>query len=453
MTDQARSSTTEKLSPLRLFAYALPAVPIAALGQPFYMFAPTFYAKEVGIGAGMIGLILLIVRVLDAASDLAAGRLSDQTGGRFGRRRPWVLLASPLAAWSAYMIMTPPDGAGAAYFALWTLLVSIFWAAITLPLNAWGAELSPDYRERIVVTAWREIATVLGVIGAVGLVAIVSNGGPLREALAMLGLFAAITTPLACGICVLLVPDPLLTTQPVSSLKEGLKDCAANEPFRRLVVAYVINGIANGLPATLFLYFVSERLGRPDLQGALLGTYFLAGLISAPFWAWLGGRYGKDRVWRWAMVWACLIFALALGVTGPKDWILFLIVCVGSGLALGADIVLPAAMQADVVDLDELKTGQAPRTGLYFALWSVATKLALAVAAGAAFGILGLVGFNTQGGSQTELALNSLVALYCAIPIGLKLISIILMRDFPIDAAEQARIRAEIAVNRRNSSA
>jgi Na+/melibiose symporter-like transporter len=162
----------------------------------------------------------------------------------------------------------------------------------------------------------------------------------------------------------------------------------------------------------------------------------------------MGGRFGKDRVWRWAMVWACLIFALALGVTGPKDWILFLIVCVGSGLALGADIVLPAAMQADVVDLDELKTGQAPRTGLYFALWSVATKLALAVAAGVAFGILGLVGFNTQGGSQTELALNSLVALYCAIPIGLKLISIILMRDFPIDAAEQARIRAEIAMNR-----
>ena len=75
-----------------------------------------------------------------------------------------------------------------------------------------------------------------------------------------------------------------------------------------------------------------------------------------------------------------------------------------------------------------------------------------AVAAGAAFGILGLVGFNTQGGSQTELALNSLVALYCAIPIGLKLISIILMRGFPIDAAEQARIRAEIEANRRNSS-
>jgi Na+/melibiose symporter-like transporter len=166
----------------------------------------------------------------------------------------------------------------------------------------------------------------------------------------------------------------------------------------------------------------------------------------------MGGRFGKDRVWRWAMVWACLIFAVALGVNGPKDWILFLVVCVGSGLALGADIVLPAAMQADVVDLDELKTGQAPRTGLYFALWSVATKLALAIAAGAAFGILGLVGFDARGGSQTDLALNSLVLLYCAIPIGLKFIAIIMMRGFPIDAGEQARIRAEIALNNRAGS-
>ena len=114
MTDQSRPSTAATISPLRLFAYALPAVPIAALGQPFYMFAPTFYAKEVGIGAGMIGLILLIVRVLDAASDLAAGRLSDQTGGRFGRRRPWVLLASPLAAAVTGQIL-PVDGGLTAY--------------------------------------------------------------------------------------------------------------------------------------------------------------------------------------------------------------------------------------------------------------------------------------------------------------------------------------------------
>lgn len=434
------------LTPLRLAAYALPAIPIAALGQPFYMFAPTFYSREVGLAAGVVGAILLAVRVVDALADLVAGRLSDLTPGRFGRRKPWVLLASPLAALSAFMVLSPPEGAGAGHFAFWTLLVSVAWACIILPLNAWGAELSSDYKGRVAVTAWREAATLAGVMLAVVVVAALSRGGDLRAGLSVLGLFVAVSAPLACGLCAWILPDPPPRQREEASMKDGLRAAMANAPFRRLVVAYLVNGIANGLPATLFLFFVGEQLGRPDLQGPLLGAYFLAGLASAPIWAWAGGRFGKHVAWCAAMVWACAVFALALTVNGPEDWGVFLAICVGSGLALGADVVLPAAMQADVVDLDELETGKAPRTGLYFALWSVATKLALAVSAGVAFGALGLSGFDTSGAGQGQspLASGTLVGLYCALPIVLKLWAIMLMARFPITADEQRRVRALI---------
>jgi glycoside/pentoside/hexuronide:cation symporter, GPH family len=436
--------TAQSPSMLVLLAYALPAIPIAALGQPFYMFAPTFYAKEVGLSAGIIAVILVVVRLLDGVADLVCGRLSDRTPGRFGRRRPWVLLASPLASVSAYMVLTPPPDADALYFGVWTLIASIAWAAIVLPLNAWGAELSTTYQGRAIVTAWREVATILGVIGAVAVVVALTRNGLQRDALAALGLFAAVSTPLACGLCVLLVPDRATPKPDQSSLMAGLRACRSNAPFRRLILAYVINGIANGLPATLFLYFVSERLGRADLQGPLLGLYFLVGLMSAPVWAVIGGRVGKHVAWCWAMIWACLVFALALLVNGPEDIWLFALICAGSGAALGADVVLPAAMQADVVDLDELETGKPPRTGLYFALWSVATKLALALAAGLAFGGLELADFNTAGGAQTPLGLTTLSLLYCAFPIALKIWSISLMWRFEIGKAEQARIRMQI---------
>jgi glycoside/pentoside/hexuronide:cation symporter, GPH family len=174
------------------------------------------------------------------------------------------------------MILNPPPTADALYFGFWTLAASVAWAAIVLPLNAWGAELSTSYQGRAIVTAWREVATIIGVIGAVAAVAVLSDEGPMREALGALGLFAAITTPLACGLCVLLVPDPPAKSYDKTSLWAGLKDCSTNAPFRRLIVAYCINGVANGLPATLFLYFVSERLGvgalfsdRPPFSAAL----------------------------------------------------------------------------------------------------------------------------------------------------------------------------------------
>jgi glycoside/pentoside/hexuronide:cation symporter, GPH family len=443
-----------RLTPLHLAAYALPAIPIAALGQPFYMFAPTFYAREMGLAAGSIALVLLVVRVLDAGADLVSGRLSDLTTGprlgRWGRRRPWVVGAAPLAALSAWMVLAPPDGAGVAWFAVWTLLISVSWAAIILPLNAWGAEIASGYRERITITAWREVATILGVIGAVAAVQVLSGPqGQLREALAALGLMVAVSTPLACGVCALLLPDPPPRQADPGTLLDGLRGAGANGPFRLLVGAWLVNGLANALPATLFLYFVSERLQRPDLQGVLLGAYFAMGLLGAPLWAWAGGRWGKHLVWCWAMAGACAVFGLALLVDGPEDWVLFLVVCLGSGLALGADVVLPAAMQADVVDLDRLATGAAPRTGVYFALWSVATKLTLALAAGIGFGVLALVGFETGqdaagAQAQTPFALATLAGLYCGAPILLKLAAIAMIARYPITQAEQAKLQLRI---------
>ena len=64
---------------------------------------------------------------------------------------------------------------------------------------------------------------------------------------------------------------------------------AANGPFMRLIAAYFINGLANGIPATLFLYFVSQMLGAPDMRGPLLFLYFLAGLVGVPLGVKLAG--------------------------------------------------------------------------------------------------------------------------------------------------------------------
>jgi len=128
---------------------------------------------------------------------------------------------------------------------------------------------------------------------------------------------------------------------------------------------------------------------------------------------------------------------------GPGDFTPFLIVCILTGVTLGADLALPPAIQADVVDLDTLQSG-AQRTGFYFAVWNMATKLAVALAVGIGFPLLDLFGFKASGGNDAK-ALLALAALYGLFPVLFKLGAVLIAWGHPIDAKRQREIRAAIA--------
>ena len=238
------------------------------------------------------------------------------------------------------------------------------------------------------------------------------------------------------------MPEPEDRSAQRVSFFEGWAAIRANGPFKRLLAAYVVNGAANALPAVLFLFFATRVLGTDDeTAGLFIAVYFLSAVLATPFWAWAARRWSKHRVWGWAMIYACLIFAAVLTLrTG--DVVAFGIVSVLTGFAFGADVTLPPAMQADVVDVDTAASGE-QRTGLYFAFWSVATKAASAVAGGAGLYVLGAAGFQETGQSAPD-ALWTLTLLYAAAPIVLKLIAVALIWRFPLDAAAQAALRTKI---------
>ncbi len=102
-----------------------------------------------------------------------------------------------------------------------------------------------------------------------------------------------------------------------------------------------------------------------------------------PFWLKIAALRGKHVAWCWSMLLACLVFAFA-PFLGAGAQTAFLLICLGTGFAVGADLVLPASLQADVIDVDTAATGE-ERSGLYLAVWGLATKLALALAVGIAF--------------------------------------------------------------------
>jgi GPH family glycoside/pentoside/hexuronide:cation symporter len=427
-----------------LILYALPALPLAILTLPFYVVVPAFYAQA-GLPIALVGQSLLLVRIVDALSDPLVGVLADHWRPRFGRRRTLVLATTPLIALAALALFWPPQKVGIAYLGVWGALLSVSWTACLVPYMAWGAELSRSYAGRTRVVAFREAMTVTGtllaLIVAAALPALGFDGE--RAVLTAFAVIVAAGLPLAALTAVAGVAEPIERSHRRLDLREGLAQMLRNQPFLRLLVAFFVNGLANGLPATLFLFFVADRLGAPGAAGPLLVVYFVSGILGVPVWFLLARRTSKHRAWCLGMILATVAFAAA-PLLGHGDVVAFAIVCLLTGLALAADVVLPPAIQADVIDLDTARSGE-ERSGLYFAVWALATKLALALAVGIAFPILGTFGFDPASGVKTAAGLTTLAVLYAGAPVLLKALAIVLMWRFPLDARAVAGVAANVA--------
>ena len=82
-------------------------MPISALGLPLAVYLPPFYAGDMGLGLALVGTIFMLTRFWDVFTDPVLGILSDRFTTRWGRRRPWIVLATPILLWSAYMVFMP----------------------------------------------------------------------------------------------------------------------------------------------------------------------------------------------------------------------------------------------------------------------------------------------------------------------------------------------------------
>lgn len=418
-------------------AYAGPALPLAAMYFPVFIFLAEFYAREFGLSLATLGVVLLGVRVFDALSDPVIGHISDRSR-KVGRRKIWLVAATPVVMLSCWMLFAPPDNVGIAWFSLWLFLLTVGWTLAMTPYFSWGAELSGDYSERSVITFWREAVSLIGTILAALLYGI---GGPPADGLRLIAIMIVLTLPVAVAVAWRVVPEPIDYSKTRPEMSQFTSVFRRLPVFRRLLLAYFLNGLANGIAATLFVFFVSYRLATPDMAGPLLVVYFGAAVLGAPLWSWLVGRYSKHRVWSWAMIYAGFIFVWTLTL-GAGDWHLFAVICVLSGLALSADLALPSAIQADLVDVATVDTG-AQQTGAYFAIWSVATKLALALSGAFALIYLDVVGFDVAS-PEPQAPLLAMALLYGLGPIILKAVAVWLMWDFPVDRREQAQLRAKI---------
>ena len=394
--------------------YGAPGFPLAFVALPLYVALPNHYAAEFGVPLAALGAVLLAARLLDALVDPWIGRWADALLDR-SAHAAWLAMAGAavVLALGFRGLFFPAVPANTTALLVWCggLLVITYlaYSVISVIHQAWGARLGGNEQARATVVAWREGLALCGVL--------VASVLPSMAGLQVSTLVFAIVLCLALALMRQAPAPRRLAVLATHSLALPFGSPA----FRRLLAVYLLNGIASAVPATLVLFFIRDRLQAPAYEPLFLASYFAAAAVSVPLWVRLVARLGLARSWLVGMGLSVLVFAWA-ALLSAGDVAAYTAICLLSGVALGADLALPAALLAGVVQ----RAGHAGRAeGAYFGWWNFATKLNLALAAGIALPVLQAFGYAP--GTRGADALQALTIAYCVLPCALKLVAAALL--------------------------
>ncbi len=395
-------------------SYGFMGLPLAFVALPLYIVLPHHYAQVFGLPLATLGLVLLAARLFDAGIDPMLGRVSDHLYARsLAAVLGFAALAAMLLVLGFALLFFPPTREPVALVA-WALVMLcvtyIAYSALSICHQSWGAMLGGDDAQRGKIVAWREGFGLVGVV----LASVVTSALGLTWGIALL--FIA----LLIGIFLWArAPRPV----PRLALRSSNIWLPFSRPsFNRLLAVFLINGVASAVPATLILFFIQDRLQTPAaVEPAFLAAYFVSAALALPCWLVGVRRMGLEATWLAGMALALAVFAFASQL-GAGDGAAFFVVCVLSGVALGPDLAVPGALLAGLI-AQSGDRGHAE--GAYFGWWNFATKLNLALAAGLALPVLGLLGYAP--GARDAAALNALTWAYCMVPCVLKLIAATLL--------------------------
>jgi len=447
--------TPHQPSLARTLCYGLFAAPLAFAALPLYVQWPAHAAGTWGMPLAVLGVLLLAVRVGDAFVDPWIGARIDRLFAR-STRQAWFAagMAGVLVAVGMTALMFAPkavvDQPGwlVGWAAVALMVTSLGYSIAMVTHQAWAVRLGGGNAEQARWIGAREALALAGVIVASVLPSVAGWGA----AIGVLGVLLV-----AAWWALSRVPPPSgparSSLEPAagsssmgpaptsaSSLRPATAHSAARNPwrdpgFRRLMPVVLASGLASAIPASLVLLYVRDLLQAAGAaEGWLLGLYFAAAAAGMPLWVRAVRRFGLVRCWLAGMGLSIAAFAGAASL-GPGDLPAFALICAASGFALGADLVVPPAMLADLI---RRRATSAPRRaapssaqddvgveGLWFGWWNFTTKLTLAAAAGIALPLVQWLGYSP--GTRDTASLTALAWCYALLPCAVKSIAALLL--------------------------
>jgi len=428
--------------------YALPGAGVSFIYTLFMVMYLKFATDTLLVSPFAMGFIFLASKVWNAIADPVVGTRSDRTRTRLGRRKSWLLGAAGPIVLFAWMAWSPPAALGDAAEVAWVALAVFgFYSAFTafeVPHAALGAELTQDPASRNRVFGTKYFVRSIGLFLAALIASpIVDAAGTARQGASYLALASGLSTATLIVLAVAFLPHerPDYQGRGGVNLRRALRDVWLNRDARLLLIALFIEAVGLGGLTVLVPYVTRYVMNRPDLINEMLGVYMFSTFLAIPVWVWLARSFEKRKLWLFAMVQGGLGFGLLFWL-GENDWPLMALSGVITGSAGACGNSLGQSLKADLVDLDEYNTGER-KEGAYFAAMSFVSKLGNALLASTAAFVLGFAGFAPNV-DQSDGVRSAMVFLMGGAPLIGYAIGAVIFSRFRFNAADHARVRAEL---------
>ncbi len=404
----------------------------------FTAFMAYFYINDLGMSTRAYAAVLAVYAVIDAVDNPVYGYLSDRTRTRWGRRRPWMVLAAPVLGISFVLFFSPPNLDGwalVAWFALFVLLTGTSDSLVNANYGALLPELFPQEKRRAVANSMRQGFQLVAMILSVAMVPMVA---------AQIG-YSATALILAVVAVVVIIfcatgarEDPAAWQVEPPRLWDTVKTIVSQRKFWILALAGGAYSAGMALVIAAVAFFVDYTLGLPSGNSTyLLATVIGVSALCLLVWTKLVRRYGPERIWRLALILLAGALALMSLATG-----LYSAIAIGILVGMGYSGVMATndLIVARLLDEDAARTGQR-REGMFLAAFGFFNRLNAWIKSLAFLAVSVLFGFESgeDPGPAPDQAARFLISVFPAVLVAIAAVLSFFVR---FDRRVVARARA-----------